>query len=139
MAVAAYAPYLFNVFQRRTELIRRVDALIETKHLQFECFVGSGVSGTMAASMLALHFNKQLLIVRKPAEPHHSRSRVEGFLGGPYLIVDDLIDTATTVYRILTVIDAEHNTAGLLAPCVNGIILYYSRGYDCATWHGINV
>ena len=68
----------------------------------FDTIVGTGLSGTIAAVRLSTALRKNCLIVRKPDDQsNHSGSRVEGFLGERFIVVDDFIGTGNTVTNAL--------------------------------------
>ncbi len=77
----------------RTVVQKAVKAL---ENVKYDVIVVRGISGLLFGSMLALRTGKKLAIVRKKTETAHSSNAMEGFVGGRYLFVDDLIDTGET-------------------------------------------
>lgn len=79
--------------------------------LEFNSIAVRGMSGAVVAPILSLQFRKPLSLIRKPrftnegvpeTEDSHSSRKVEGWIGGgPYIIVDDLIDTGATIDAIV--------------------------------------
>ncbi|AUV62022.1 phosphoribosyl transferase [Mycobacterium phage SWU2] len=67
--------------------------------VDFDTFVGTGLSGTLAAVAMAKAMNKNYLIARKPNDGTHSGNKAEGKLGKRWLFLDDLIATGATLGR----------------------------------------
>ncbi|AJD82484.1 phosphoribosyltransferase [Mycobacterium phage Sheen] len=76
--------------------------------VEFDTFVGTGLSGTIAATEMAKVTGKNYLIARKPNDGTHSANKAEGRLGKRWLFIDDLIATGRTLGRVW---DAVHLTA----------------------------
>lgn len=85
-----------------TEYLRDVD---------FDTIVATGVSGLIAAPVLAHVMDKHLLVVRKKGDGSHSSHRLEGRYGSRALLVDDFMDTGATVDRVLDAL--FHGPVGL--------------------------
>jgi hypothetical protein len=69
--------------------------------VRFDTFVGSGLSGTIAATILGRAMRKHFAIVRKSTGDCHSSSMVEGNLGERWIFVDDLVSTGRTRARCI--------------------------------------
>lgn len=74
---------------------------------KFDSFACRGLSGYLVTPILARHFKKTMIVVRKDRkdeESRHSYNDVEGFycLNQRYLIVDDGISSGTTVRTIVS-------------------------------------
>ena len=102
-----YTPYIDMAVMRRL----MPTALKALKTFEFDALACRGVSGLIAAPILAMKLRKNLLIVRKADEgSHHTRCYGAGRLvqgdkaAKRYIIVDDLISTGSTVRAILTAV-----------------------------------
>lgn len=87
----------------------------KTCPVEFDAIAFSGCSGTMFGPMLALHLNKEMILVRKEQDcpsshkkirklqglVNHSQRRVEGYTECKrYIIVDDQVSMGDTVKRM---------------------------------------
>jgi hypothetical protein len=82
---------------RMKETVRLATPVLAPLLDQFQAFAFRGLSGALIAPLLAVHFNKTLIAVRK-LEPTHGFSIVLGdHAATTYLIVDDQISSGTTV------------------------------------------
>lgn len=81
-----------RLLERATELI--------LDDLEFDTIVGTGLSGTIAATELARKLDKNYLIVRKDNDGSHSSLPVEGRLGKSWLFVDDTTASGRTFCRV---------------------------------------
>jgi hypothetical protein len=66
----------------------------------YDTIVGTGLSGSIAAGILAVHTGKMYAVVRKEGAITHSRKRIEGMVGRRWLFVDDFIDSGRTLNRV---------------------------------------
>lgn len=117
-----YHTALLNEFEGHS-LIAKFAPLI--KGIDFEGFVGRGLSGTIPASILAYDMRKKLLIVRKEAEKtaSHAYGLLEGWLAGSYIIVDDFISTGDTIRAIRMHVTNAHQNTNLPPPIFKAILL----------------
>lgn len=77
------------------ELIAR--ARIILARVDFDTIAVTGVSGTIAGTVLAQAFGKHLFVVRKADDNStHSSLRFQGYLGKRWLFVDDLVSSGRT-------------------------------------------
>lgn len=111
LRVRAY--YLEHAFADEAEIVSQ--AKNSLKDVEFDSFVGTGISGAVIIPILARAMNKNWMIVRKQSDNCHSYSKVEGELGASWIFVDDLIDSGQTRKRVKEMIrnlaiDAEHKT-----------------------------
>lgn len=126
--------YLQEVFQKeRFSLIleRAVCDLQEyEREVPFDSIAFCGMSGAALAYPLSPRLDKSLLCVRKKGEVlSHSWDSVEGNLGSQsYIIVDDFVDTGSTLVRIENTI----SECSLSARCV-GVYLYKQDQYTCSS------
>jgi hypothetical protein len=78
--------------------------------VDFDTVVGTGLSGTIAGTLIAYALKKHLLIVRKPTDQtplerqgkaaNHSGHVTEGRMGKRWIFVDDLISSGETCARV---------------------------------------
>ncbi len=74
----------------------------------FDTIACLGTSGLVIAPILALQFNKKLLVVRKDKDNSHANGRLEGHDDGKkYIVVDDFICSGATLENIVTTIKDE--------------------------------
>lgn len=76
--------------------------------IEFDTMIGTGVSGTSVAPVLARALGVGFCIVRKDSDwkNSHSSAKVEGYLGRRWLFVDDLISMGNTLSRVLVAIES---------------------------------
>ncbi|NKS98826.1 hypothetical protein GS498_20965 [Rhodococcus hoagii] len=72
----------------------------ELADVEFDTVVGTGLSGALAAPVVALEFNADLLVIRKVNDSSHADRMEEGSLGRRWLFVDDFIETGATFRRV---------------------------------------
>jgi orotate phosphoribosyltransferase-like protein len=75
--------------------------IIEPILSEFDTIVVRGLSGIIPGTLLADRFGKQLCVVRKPDERHHTGARMEGRVGEKYIILDDFVASGDTLLAIL--------------------------------------
>ena len=99
-----YTPYIDMAVMRRL----MPKALKALKTFEFDALACRGVSGLIAAPILAMKLRKNLLIVRKADEgSHHTRCYGAGRLvqgdkaAKRYIIVDDFVSTGETAKTIV--------------------------------------
>lgn len=86
-----------DIIHDEDELLLRAKEHLEG--VEFDTFVGTGISGTVAALRLSRLMDKRYLLVRKPNDGSHSSKSVEGTLGKRWVFVDDLIASGRTLVR----------------------------------------
>lgn len=64
--------------------------------VDFDTIVGRGLSGGIAAPLIAHVLGKNWLVVRKPDVRSHAWAKAEGRLGNRWIFVDDFIGTGAT-------------------------------------------
>jgi adenine/guanine phosphoribosyltransferase-like PRPP-binding protein len=106
------------IAERAAERLRGVD---------FDVIVVSGTSGLLIGPALAVAMGKRLAIVRKPNDASHSMHLVEGWYGGKWLFVDDLIDSGSTCRRVAQAYVEACASKGAAQECV-GTYLYGDWG-----------
>jgi hypothetical protein len=82
--------------------------------VRFDTFVGTGLSGTLSAPVLARAMRKNFVIVRKDSDQTHDVERVLGNMGERFVIVDDLIASGDTWRAIIDELGywRDHRSAG---------------------------
>jgi hypothetical protein len=89
------ADYLSELLYTPERVIQ--DAERHLAGIQFNSIAGAGLSGALAAPLLARHFRVPFAVIRKPDDRGgHSNSGVEGTVGSRWLMVDDRIATGAT-------------------------------------------
>lgn len=113
---------------RNQLLADAIDALRGDDVPDFDGFVVRGVSGVVFGAMLALVFDRPLVVVRKEDDhTTHSSKKVEGqALGGRYIFVDDFISSGATVRATQRALEAQRGDAegSPRVGCIVGILLY---------------
>jgi hypothetical protein len=74
--------------------------------VEFDTFVGTGLSGALMIPALSKAFCVDFLMVRKKNDGSHSEYPCEGYLGERWIFVDDLIATGDTFTRVAQVVRA---------------------------------
>jgi len=93
--------------------------------VDFDTFIATGVSGVIAAGVLAHHFKRYLAVVRKHDDRStHSCLRVEGVVGKRWVFVDDFIATGSTWRRVLQEVDEVVNRIYQRSTTFVGAYLY---------------
>jgi hypothetical protein len=90
------------------------------KEIEFDTLVFRGFSGAVVGPTVALQLRKPWALVRKPGDTAHSGRRMEGGVAGKYVILDDFIDTGTTINAIVEAVS-------IVSPCRTecvGVVLY---------------
>jgi len=101
-------PSFPDAFQRTCNLyIKLIENEIGSEG--FERIAGIPTAGISFASVVAYHFKKPLLYVRREAKLHGRQRRVEGILmpGDRILLLDDLITTGKSLINAAKAIRAE--------------------------------
>lgn len=118
-------------------LAEKIEPVIEG--VKFDTFVGRGLSGGIAASSMALRFNKNYLVVRKEGDSSHAALPAFGQLGKRWIFIDDCIASGRTFYETYAgveqiVSDAEdqharwHDGYEFVRPEFVGSVLYEGVG-----------
>lgn len=127
MSVAAYLKNVFDRKQRRTVINKAVEVLKEAKkELQFDAIAFRGLSGAIVAPEIADALDVDIIAVRKPDNSHSYNSVEHNDYPSKYIIVDDLIDTGSTIKAIVKEIKIRMWTT----PQLVGIYLYNSTFVD---------
>lgn len=127
--VAEHLKKIFNSRQYARSISVLCDGISRSK-INFEFIAFRGYSGSMIAPAVAHKLNKQMCLIRKGSEKRHSARLIEGFVGGRYIIVDDLISTGNTIRQIIKSLNSrsgkEWNCSE--STCV-GVFLYDTDYY----------
>lgn len=110
--------YLKDVFDARH---RYIDAVTEKVKSLVRCrkktekpdtIAVIGASGLLVGTVVAYKLNMDLLVVRKKDDVCHSSHKVEGMLGGRYIVIDDIVESGATVAYVVTQIkQADRNVS----------------------------
>lgn len=107
----------------RKQLIDRAVEVLIPHVDQFDAVVFRGISGALVGPSIADRLEKDICVVRK-RENSHSCYMVEGRIGRPFLIVDDVMMTGETARTILRAYrDCQQNPRREIPRCA-GIYLY---------------
>lgn len=87
---------------------------------EFEAIAISGYSSAMVSPTVADMLGKNLILIRKPSDDHHSGWQNEGIHGQRCIFIDDLIGEGNTVRRVKN--GVEHIGGKLVA-----VTLYQNR------------
>lgn len=92
----------FSMAFRPDDLVKYAERNLDG--VDFDTFVGTGLSGGLVVPILAWHFKKFAFIIRKDNESSHSRAH-QGTLGKRWIFVDDIIASGCTRNRVRKEID----------------------------------
>jgi adenine/guanine phosphoribosyltransferase-like PRPP-binding protein len=98
--ISSHASYLSNLFDDTAGTVARFRAKV--RNVDFDTLVGTGLSGALAAQLLAQSVSCHFAVVRKSGESTHSNNTVEGVIGKRWLFVDDLVASGETRSRVKT-------------------------------------
>lgn len=116
-----------DVMHDEDELLLRAKEYLEG--VEFDTFVGTGISGTVAALRLSRLMDKRYLLVRKPNDGTHSSKSAEGTLGKRWVFVDDLVASGRTLVRVWNKMKSYNNWE--FQSEFAGVFLY-GNGFDRA-------
>lgn len=96
-----YSGYSSYLSQALFEIDKIVDKAKDVLHgVEFDTFVGTGLSGALVVPVVARAMNKRFAIVRKDKAASHGEVHVEGTIGQQWIFLDDLIATGATLNRV---------------------------------------
>lgn len=120
MLMSAYLDSIFNI-QRYAETITIMKHFLSEE--TFDSIAFRGTSGSAVAFPLALELNKQLLHVRKSGG--HYEALIEGQTAiETYAVVDDFVETGSTIETIKDNISTWYLRAGKVEPYCTTVFLY---------------
>lgn len=94
--------WLDNVLHRDRQRVTVRKAIKALRGKKFDAIAFRGLSGTLIGPLLAFKLNRTMLAVRRRRGEGHSGMKVEGDKGArTYIIVDDFIQSASTVKSII--------------------------------------
>lgn len=98
---ASYLRYVFDPSKQNTT-IRKIRSVINSKKLEFDGFIVTGISGIVIGGIVARSMKKDLVVVRKDDDrTTHSSFRIENFkFGKRYIFLDDLISSGNTFKNV---------------------------------------
>ena len=124
-----FSSYLYNPLdgEKLHKMTKLIVSYIKSLKLDFDAVAFRGVSGALVAPSVASSLGKPLICVRKESEKTHTHYQVEGYLcdNCTYIIIDDLIDSGSTIKEIVKKIKAECKKT----EC-KGVFLYHIYYYD---------
>jgi adenine/guanine phosphoribosyltransferase-like PRPP-binding protein len=124
--VYSHASYLSNLFEDPAGTVARFRAKV--RHVDFDTLVGTGLSGALAAQLLAQSVSCHFAVVRKSGESTHSNNTVEGVIGKRWLFVDDLVASGETRSRVKAAMQSFCDEHGFESVYV-GDYLYYGNTF----------
>lgn len=75
----------------------------ETRGVEYDTIVGTGLSGTIFTARVAPALRKKFAIIRKKDdESTHSSNRIEGVVGQRFVVADDFVSSGATLKYVLT-------------------------------------
>ncbi len=122
------SPYLSDAFEAQERIVKT--AKNELDGVEFEAFVGMGLSGSIMAPLLAFVMGKRFAIVRKKDHARSHSATPHGIESGMrehdrWLFCDDFISSGATRLTVIERINAHH--VGEVAYV--GDYLYAAGGY----------
>lgn len=114
-ATSQFANYLSDPILDLQGLVDKTIRRMEG--IKFEGFVGTGLSGTMVAPVLAYAMKKRFAIVRKQDDrSHHSSGEVESGLqdGDRWVFIDDFTSSGSTRSRAVHAMNRHNPKAHLV-------------------------
>lgn len=103
--------YLFKALEPKERKLT-VERAVETlRDVQFDAFVGTGLSGAVIGGIVAAAMDKPLVLIRKPHDQGYGKTHGQEIEGRDYtglykrfLFIDDLIDSGDTLRRVQKVV-----------------------------------
>jgi adenine/guanine phosphoribosyltransferase-like PRPP-binding protein len=129
----SHASYLSQVIHEPDLVVATF--LERTRDEDFDTIIGTGLSGSLVAPLLARARGCAFAIVRKERSPH-SASLIEGRFGQRWIFADDLVASGETKYRVLDAM-AEWQFGNDWNMDYVGTYLYWQSVYKPATGHEI--
>lgn len=101
---------MYNSYHYSTRLFDNPQKIIES-YLQanlpdHDTLIGTGISGSIAAALMATASHRMFAVVRKPNDSSHSKAGLEGKVGNRWLFVDDFISSGATYVRTCSVVNS---------------------------------
>ena len=121
MIAAPHVKSNLNHADRKVIIDRIVDRLKDSVD-EFDAIAISGYSMSLIGSTVAHLLGKNLILVRKSSDVRYSKLEVEGCPNQRYIIIDDMMETGSTIKNVVNKIET------LLFDCVCVAVgMYYSR------------
>jgi len=89
-----------EIFVDPDGLIENVRSTLSHENVEYDTFVGSGLSAALILPRLATALDCAWAVVRKKSEGSHSCNEIEGTIGERWVFFDDLIETGETWHRV---------------------------------------
>lgn len=115
--------------QARRDLEEFIIRQIKDSQVEYDCIVMTGISGILIGLPVADTLEKEILIVRKE-KSIHANCEFEGLRldGKRYVIVDDFVNSGTTIKNIIAKINDRFS-----GPKLVGIYLYTPNFGMCSS------
>jgi adenine/guanine phosphoribosyltransferase-like PRPP-binding protein len=93
--------YSDPMFTDPTRLVKEFKEALATGRVpEYDTIIGTGLSGSIAAGIIAASLNVMYAVVRKEGVQSHSDAQVEGCIGARWLFIDDFIGSGATFRRV---------------------------------------
>lgn len=86
-----------------TRVINNIKRALDSRQREYASIVVTGLSGIIPGAIVAHHYKKHLVVLRKGGESSHG-NLWEGHAGWskkPFILLDDFISSGTTIERLL--------------------------------------
>jgi hypothetical protein len=122
-----YSEYLFT---KPGHIVKQyVNAVEDGLIPEHDTLIGTGLSGSIAAGILAHATDKMFMVLRKEGTRHHSSHSMEGRIGAKWIFVDDFIGGGHTRRRVHEAVDKLTASYGVRTTYV-GSWLYLRAEYE---------
>ena len=102
-------------------ILNKLARNIRNANITFDSIAFRGMSGTLVAPTIAFRLKKNPVLIRKECDGSHSGRSIEANSEVvDYIIIDDLIESGTTIKRIVEAMDER----GITPDHCKGIFLY---------------
>ena len=130
--------YRVNQFTKTVERAAKVLRKFRRK-VPFEAIAFTGTSGAALAYPLSYLLGIPLICVRKSTRDNHFGYKIEGVMtADTYIIVDDFIESGSTIEKVRKSVDSEYwKSHGEEPKCV-GIYLYHPT-CRCSSFKGVPI
>ncbi len=82
--------------------------------VEYDTIVVTGLSGVLWGARVAEYLGRNLMIIRKPSDVHHSDFDAEGYLGKRWIFADDFVSAGDTLFRVWKYMHDYHPEAEFL-------------------------
>jgi adenine/guanine phosphoribosyltransferase-like PRPP-binding protein len=135
MAVVRTTSWISHAWDSEVEMVERFQSITNPYKVEFDTLIGTGFSGGLVVPVLARMLNVNFAVVRKDGVSNHGNYDVEGIIGEKWIFVDDLIDSGSTVRRVVRKMKALRGVNTEFA----GVYLYDSRRFITPRFADIHI